>query len=269
MQAEDAERFSLEADLRHALVRGELELEYQPLVDLSRGNVIGCEALAALAAPDPRHDRADGVHPDRRRSRRRSSRSTAGCCAKRAPPPRRSAHRPRLPHRGEPVGARSARARPGGDVGALLSEYDIAAHALIMEVTETAALDDDVLPGLSVCASSACTSRWTIRHRLQLARAPEAAADHDAQDRSHLHPRRDRGQFDRAIVVSIVNVAKAFGLRVVAEGIETDDQVAFVRVAGLRRRPGLPLRPAATLDALTEAARRRKRPRLRLVERTA
>ena len=45
LQALDAERFALEADLREAVARNEFELEYQPLVDLARSEIVGCEAL--------------------------------------------------------------------------------------------------------------------------------------------------------------------------------------------------------------------------------
>lgn len=45
-------RFGLETDLRRALHAGELELHYQPLVDLSTGRVSGFEALARWTHPD-------------------------------------------------------------------------------------------------------------------------------------------------------------------------------------------------------------------------
>src|ERR1700681_1539434 len=45
LQAQDAERFALEAELREALARNEFKLEYQPLVDLARNEIVGCEAL--------------------------------------------------------------------------------------------------------------------------------------------------------------------------------------------------------------------------------
>jgi c-di-GMP phosphodiesterase Gmr len=45
-------RFSMETDLRQALQRGELELHYQPLVDLDTGYLSGFEALARWQHPD-------------------------------------------------------------------------------------------------------------------------------------------------------------------------------------------------------------------------
>ena len=45
-------RFSMETDLRRALQRGELELHYQPLMDLGTGNLNGFEALARWQHPD-------------------------------------------------------------------------------------------------------------------------------------------------------------------------------------------------------------------------
>ncbi|MFC4292314.1 putative bifunctional diguanylate cyclase/phosphodiesterase [Sphingorhabdus arenilitoris] len=45
-------RFSLETDLRRAIQRGELELHYQPLMDLETGAINGFEALARWEHPD-------------------------------------------------------------------------------------------------------------------------------------------------------------------------------------------------------------------------
>lgn len=45
------ERFALEQDLRRAVVRGELELHYQPLVDAQAGRVCGAEALLRWRHP--------------------------------------------------------------------------------------------------------------------------------------------------------------------------------------------------------------------------
>jgi predicted signal transduction protein with EAL and GGDEF domain len=45
MQVQMQERRSLELDLRAAIVRGELELHYQPLLDITNGVTAGFEAL--------------------------------------------------------------------------------------------------------------------------------------------------------------------------------------------------------------------------------
>ena len=45
MNARSSERLSLEKDLRHALERGELVMHYQPFIDSQSGKIIGAEAL--------------------------------------------------------------------------------------------------------------------------------------------------------------------------------------------------------------------------------
>jgi diguanylate cyclase (GGDEF)-like protein len=52
MQAQVLERMELEADLRRALPRGELELFYQPIVELASGALHGVEALLRWRHPE-------------------------------------------------------------------------------------------------------------------------------------------------------------------------------------------------------------------------
>jgi diguanylate cyclase (GGDEF)-like protein len=45
MSSKEKQRDALEADLKLALARNELELHYQPILDLKRDEIVGCEAL--------------------------------------------------------------------------------------------------------------------------------------------------------------------------------------------------------------------------------
>ena len=52
MDARVRARRTLELDLRQAIVEGEFEIEYQPIVDLRSGAVSGCEALLRWRHPE-------------------------------------------------------------------------------------------------------------------------------------------------------------------------------------------------------------------------
>src|SRR6202167_5765293 len=52
MDARARARLSMERDLRQALLEGGFEIHYQPLVDLARDEVTGCEALLRWRHPE-------------------------------------------------------------------------------------------------------------------------------------------------------------------------------------------------------------------------
>ncbi|MBF0370258.1 MAG: EAL domain-containing protein [Magnetococcales bacterium] len=52
MDAEAKERSRLERGLRHALERGEIEVYYQPIIDLQSGSMVGAEALSRWFHPE-------------------------------------------------------------------------------------------------------------------------------------------------------------------------------------------------------------------------
>ena len=269
-QARDAERFALEADLREALARNEFKLEYQPVVDLARNEIVGCEALLRWHHPirgtiSPEvfvpiaESSSSIVEIDRWVLRE----ACAAAVTFRAIAPTLSMS--------VNLSARDLREDDlSGHVASALLQHGIPPHALVMEVTETAALDDAALPalerlrelGVQIAMDDFGMGYSSLGH---LKRLPVTMLK---IDRTFI---RDVtvDESDRAIVVSIVNIAKAFGLRVVAEGIETDEQAAFVRELGCDDGQGFRFGRAQSPAEFARLLAAGQRPRLRLVERTA
>ena len=103
-------------DLRRALADGELEMYFQPIVELADHRTVGAEALMRWRHPDERAGRAARLHSDRRGGRARRRARTHGDhgrdrCRGR---PATRARRPRALRHGEPLRPRAGRGRPPG-----------------------------------------------------------------------------------------------------------------------------------------------------------
>jgi diguanylate cyclase (GGDEF)-like protein/PAS domain S-box-containing protein len=270
MHTEDAERFALEADLRNALQRGELELEYQPLFDLERSQVVGCEALVRWRHPErgqippsvfiPIAEESSAIVEIDRWVLRQACAAAATF----------RAHDPEF-RIAVNLSARDLREPAlAANVAATLAEYAIPANALILEVTETAALADDALPALETLRDlgvQLAMDDFGIGYS-SLAHLKRLPISMLKIDRTFIRDVAE-DESDRAIVVSIVHVAKAFGLRVVAEGIETDEQAAFVTALGCDDGQGYRFGRPQRFDSLLSMIRTAQRPKLRLIEMTA
>jgi diguanylate cyclase (GGDEF)-like protein len=232
-------RLDVSTALRGAIERDELELHYQPQIDLLTGAVRGAEALVrwnrpghGYVSPSDFIDVAEdtGLIVDlgawvlrtalRQIDRWRSDPATA-------------------PARGATVSVNvSARelTRPGyvDDVRRALAEFAVPASALCLELTEGAFLDGsrtiDVvqdLAGLGVrLAIDDFGTGWSSLSRLG------ALPVHVLKvDRSFVEGLgRDAG--DRRITEAVVGLARSLELVIVAEGVETVQQEAILRSLG-------------------------------------
>ncbi|HEY0393842.1 MAG TPA: EAL domain-containing protein [Candidatus Elarobacter sp.] len=258
MEASASERLVLENDLRHAIARDELQLLYQPVIDVATRRIVGCEALVRW------HHRVRGLVPpavfipiaeesgaivavDRwvlreacmTAARVRAFQPDFRVAVNFSP---RDLCEPDLPD----------------VVQAMLAEHGLPASALSVEVTEHVLLDDTVLPALRrLCALGVTVTvdDFGVGYSslAYLKRLPITALK---IDRAFMRDVTEDA-YDQAIVGSIVTVARALGLHVTAEGLENEEQLAFVASLGIEEAQGFRFGVPMTYEALETALGRR------------
>ena len=228
MQEAVAERVELEVDLRSGLERGDFEAYYQPIVDLRVGRIVGVEALArwnhpihGLVNPGrfiPVAEAAGLVDQIDRTVMRDAGRRVATWNRDRETPLFVDVN----------VSAKEfGRATLPSDVANLLNESGLRPEDLVLEITESALLEDTdrtisrlrELKGLGVrLAIDDFGVGYSGLKYLQ--RFPVDVLKIDGSFVRDI----TRGPEDGALVKAIVSLARTFGLRAVAEGVERDEQ---------------------------------------------
>jgi EAL domain-containing protein (putative c-di-GMP-specific phosphodiesterase class I) len=230
------QQLNLETGLRQALERNELALAYQPKVDLVSGRVVGLEALVrwltrsgGIVWPDqfiPVAEETGLIMPLGRWVVRAACEQwivwrDAGL----DPPPVAVNLSPR----------QFTDARLIDDIDAILKETGMDPAHLQLEVTESAAMENpartfDMLDalrqrGLHVYIDDFGTGHSNLG---QLKRMPIDALKIDKSFVDDVLTDSD----DAEIANAIIRLAHALNLRVVAEGVETPEQVAFLKERG-------------------------------------
>lgn len=230
------QQLNLETGLRQALERDELALAYQPKVDLASGRVVGLEALArwltrsgGIIWPDqfiPVAEETGLIMPLGRWVVRAACEQwivwrDAGL----NPPPVAINLSPR----------QFSDARLIDDIDAILKETGMESSYLQLEVTESAAMENpartfDMLDalrqrGLHVYIDDFGTGHSNLG---QLKRMPIDALKIDKSFVDDVLTDSD----DAEIANAIIRLAHALNLRVVAEGVESVEQVAFLKDQG-------------------------------------
>ena len=237
-------------------------LHYQPLVDLGTGTVVGLEALAPLAAPDPRPRPAAVVHPARRGDRADPADRAVG------------------PRDGVPPGPRLA-ARATRRRRPLVMSVNLSARQFAQpDLVDRRRGDDPPIdrarrrPPSSSRSPRACVDGPVRGSRRAAAAAPRRSGvrlvldDFGTGYSSLSYLRRlplDTIKIDRSFVIRAstsrprptcrssrrsISLAHGLGIDVVAEGIETAAQLAALRELGCDRGQGYvfarPLPPDAS-----------------------
>jgi PAS domain S-box-containing protein/diguanylate cyclase (GGDEF)-like protein len=261
-----ADRIELIALLRPGLAYEALRVEYQPAVRLADGAVVGAEALVRWQAPDGRllgpaeflpAAAASGLLPETGRWVLRQACAAAAAWA--GDP---------APYVAVNVTARElAEEVYAATVAGVLADVGLAPGRLVLEVADTPSLaqDADVVGALEELAGlgvRVAIDGFGTGSLVYLKRLPVSVVKIGRELIAGL----GRDEDDDAIVASLLNLAAAIGVHVVAVGVETEEQRAQLAQLGCEVAQGYLLgRPApepcwaVVPPAGTSRARRKRR----------
>jgi diguanylate cyclase (GGDEF)-like protein/PAS domain S-box-containing protein len=219
------QRMAIESDLRHAIERSELELYYQPLIDLTDERVVGFEALLRW-----RHPERGMIAPDQFIAIAEETRLIVPIgswvlqtvCAQ-------LAQWPQQIYVAANLSALQITPELTLEVQRQLSQHRVAPDRLVLEITESLVLDPSTKPIV--------TSLRALGIKLALDDFGTGYSSLGSLQRFPL----DLLKLDRALISSLdepkgvavvraaIELGNALGVDVIAEGIETPTQLATLR----------------------------------------
>jgi diguanylate cyclase (GGDEF)-like protein/PAS domain S-box-containing protein len=253
MEAPAIKRSSIESELRSALDKGELELFYQPTIDLESGAISGAEALMRW-----RHPEKGLVQPDQFIPAAEASgliipmgRWALGEACRQA----KAWQNAGLPPIPIAVNVSALQFRTAGfmdDILRFLKETSLSPQYLELELTESALMVDtasttsllEVLKrnGLVLKVDDFGTGPSSLSY---LQHCPVDVLKIDQSFVADIHPEPGGSTIVRAVIA----MGKSLGCRIVAEGVETKQQFAFLRAENCDEGQGFHFSPPVNADA--------------------
>jgi diguanylate cyclase (GGDEF)-like protein/PAS domain S-box-containing protein len=233
MNARTERRLTLETSLRHALERGEFLLHYQPQVDMLSGKILGAEALIRWQHPDwglvspaefiPLAEETGLILPI-------GEWVLAEACAQARA--WHAAGHASLRIAVNLSGRQLAQKNLTEIVATTLSRCTVARGMLELEITESLLMQDleqtaDTLTSLAALGVTVSMDDFGTGYS-SLSYLKRLPIDVLKIDQSFV---RDitKDPDDAAIVQAIIAMAHSLGIKVIAEGVETAEQLAFLR----------------------------------------
>lgn len=252
------ERFALEQDLRHAIDRGQLELHFQPVVDLSLGRLVAAEALIrwnhpekGLLAPGcfiPILEDSDLVDDIGRWTLNAACRTARNWRAQGLSGFRMAVN----------LSARQLRnPRLIPTISRILEQHELAPTLLELELTETAAMEDAVRTfrmfgelramGISLAIDDFGSGYSSLSYVKNL---PFDKLKIDREFVVNVHERPD----SQAICRTLIELARGLRIRVLAEGVENAAEVETLQSMGCTLFQGFYFSEAVSEAAFIELA---------------
>jgi diguanylate cyclase (GGDEF)-like protein/PAS domain S-box-containing protein len=242
MQANSARNLRLTSDLRHALARGQLALHYQPQISLQDGRIVGAEALLRWQHPElgnispaefiPVAESSGLIIPIGEWVLRTAATQAKAWMDQGLPAFVISVNLSAVQFR---------HANLVEMVSGILGETGLPADSLELELTEAATMDDtqDAIKvmarlherGIRMSIDDFGTGYSSLSH-LKRFNIYKLKIDQSFVRDISTDPE------DKAIVTAIINMAAGLGIHTIAEGVETADQLAFLRLQGCNEVQG-------------------------------
>ncbi|HUG00225.1 MAG TPA: EAL domain-containing protein [Longimicrobiales bacterium] len=260
MHAAAMEQLRLEADLRKAVENGEFGVRYQPIVDIDSGALVGFEALVRWQVRDGPEIRPAGfidlaeetglIVPMGWLVLRQA------CTQLREWKDEFHLSGPVLSVHVNLSGKQVAHPDLADRIEGILAETGLHPEDLKIEITESVAMDETESTaaalarlqrsGVPVCIDDFGTGYSSLSY---LHRFPFDALK---IDRSFISGGDATSSVNWEIVNAIVTLAGQLGKGVIAEGVETPEQLGFLRAIGAPQAQGNMIAPALTLEEARE-----------------
>jgi diguanylate cyclase (GGDEF)-like protein/PAS domain S-box-containing protein len=255
MNGQTADRQSLESGLHRAIERHEFILHYQPMMRLDSAELTGVEALVRWRHPQrglvlpaqfvPIAEESGFIAAIDRWVLHEACRQTREWRAAGLPPVRIAINISTVELRGKDF---------VGIVGGILEEHGLVPRDLELELTETFLMRDSN----STAAVLQSLSRLGVRIALDdfgtgyssLSHLKRFPIDTLKIDRSFVHNLATDAD-DASIISAVIGMGKALQIRVVAEGVETPEQLAFLRKQGCPEGQGYYFSPPVSASEFT------------------
>lgn len=245
---------AIERDLQHAITRGQLVLHYQPQVDARTRRIVGVEALVRWQHHDwglvpparfiPVAEQSGLIRPIGDWVMKQALQDTAAWLAAglQAVPVAVNLSMVQFRHAGLQSGVQQA-----------LHTSGVRPDMLELELTESVAMEDSDFTVATIDSLKRLGIRLSIDDfgtgYSSLSYLKRFAVDKLKVDQSFVRGLNHNAE-DEAIVNAVIGLAHNLGLRTIAEGVETEEQAAFLKAAGCDEFQGYLFSKPVPADAL-------------------
>ena len=246
-------RLALERDLRLALARNEFFLGYQPQIDLREMRVSGVEAVLRWRHPEmgmlrprqflPVAEASGLIEPIGAWVLEMVCRQLAAWSRAGHPPPRVAVNLSAREFRGADLIQHIAAAIAGAGIDAGSLEVELGEALLMHDTSAPVALQLLREAGVHIAVDDVGTAYSSLRH---LRRLPVERLKIDRSVVSGAAENSAGG----TVCAAFIDIAHRLGMRALAQGVETEAELAFLRASGCDEAQGFYFSPPIAADEL-------------------